>query len=89
MRVNAPENKQATYNKNTALIQNKSYHRLLNSFHEKDSILLFSVFLENSFCLYQVVYAMGPRPPFSKCILPKIKIMMDERSVDIISGNFS
>ena len=32
---------------------------------------------------------MVPRPPFSKLVLCNIKIMMDERSVDIISGNFS
>ena len=32
---------------------------------------------------------MGPRPPFSKGILPKIKIMTDGISVDVISGNSS
>ena len=37
----------------------------------------------------QVVYAMGPKPPFSKRVLPKIKIMTDGRGVDVISGNFS
>ena len=39
--------------------------------------------------LRQVVYAMGPRPPFPKRILPKIKTIMDGRNVDVISGNFS
>ena len=37
----------------------------------------------------QVVYAMVPRPPFSKLVFRKIKIMTDGRSVDVISGNFS
>ena len=32
---------------------------------------------------------MVPRPPFSKLVLRKIKTMMDRRSVDVISGNFS
>ena len=32
---------------------------------------------------------MGPRSPFSKCVLPKVKIMTDGKSVDVISGNFS
>ena len=39
--------------------------------------------------LDQVVYAMVPRPPFSKRVLRMIKIMTDGRSVDVISGNFS
>ena len=37
----------------------------------------------------QVVYAVVPRPPFSKLVLSKIRIMTDGRSVDVISGNFS
>ena len=32
---------------------------------------------------------MGPKPPFSKRVLPKIKIMTDGRGVDVISGNVS
>ena len=35
------------------------------------------------------VYAMGPRPTFSKRVLPRIKIMTVGRSVDVISGNSS
>ena len=37
----------------------------------------------------QVVYAMGPRRPFSKHVLPKVKIMTDGESVDVNSGNSS
>ena len=37
----------------------------------------------------QVVYAMVPRPLFSKLVLRKIKIMTDGRNADVISGNFS
>ena len=34
---------------------------------------------------------MGPRPPFSQRVLPKIKVMTRTigKSVDVISGNFS
>ena len=32
---------------------------------------------------------MGLRAPFSKRILPKIKIMTDGNSVHVISGDFS
>ena len=32
---------------------------------------------------------MGPRPPFPTCVLPKVKIMRDGRSVDVNSGNSS
>ena len=39
--------------------------------------------------LCQMMYAMGPRPPFLKCVLPKIKIMTDGRSVKVTSGKFS
>ena len=35
------------------------------------------------------MYAMGPRPPFSKRALPKVKILTDGRNVDLISRNFS
>ena len=31
---------------------------------------------------------MGTRPPFSKRVLPKVKIMTDGKSVDVISRNF-
>ena len=37
----------------------------------------------------QVVNAMGPRPPFSKCVFSKIKIMTYGRSFDVISDDFS
>ena len=37
----------------------------------------------------QVVYTMGPRPPFSKHVLPKVKTMTNRRSVRAISRNFS
>ena len=37
----------------------------------------------------QVVYAMVPRPLFSKLVLFRIKIMTDGRNVDVIPGNFS
>ena len=36
-----------------------------------------------------MMYAMGPTPPLSKRVLPKVKIMMDGRIVDVKSGNFS
>ena len=37
----------------------------------------------------EVVYAMGPRLAFSKCVLLKVKIMTDGRSADVNSGNSS
>ena len=38
----------------------------------------------------QVVYAMGPKPPFSiRVFFLKVKIMTDGRNVDVISGTFS
>ena len=43
----------------------------------------------NHLNLAQVVYALNIRPPFSKCVLPEVKTMMDGRSIDVIFGKFS
>ena len=58
------------------------YKLQVHILHGLENISIFNIWK-------QVVYAMGPKPPFSKRILPKIKIMTDGRSVDVISGNFS
>ena len=56
-------------------------------FHDIISLNLVHGF--NHISLNQVVYAMGLKPPFSKRVFLKVKIMTDGRNVDVISGTFS